>query len=282
MKTNILVVSDTHTGSIYGLMPPGFMASDDREVSVNPGQKHLNKCWSHLCGEVEKVNIDAVVHNGDVVDGHQQAQHGTELCLPIHGDQAVAATVLMSQLLTAAGKPAFYAIQGTEYHDAKGGREAEAVAQALGAVSFNGPGTGKFSRDALDLDIDGVIINFCHHIGGTGGGLSRASSADREGVYSALAGKDGKVPKADCVVRSHQHYFVHVEHASKHIVITPCWQLPTRFSRKCSLYKNLPDIGALLITVDPEAKKRGDDPIAIRKFLYPLPPIGTTKLQRVN
>jgi hypothetical protein len=282
VKTNILVTSDTHVGSIYGLMPPDFISSDDREVALNLGQVHLWNCWSHLCKEVGGQKIDAVVHNGDSVDGLQQIQKGSELCLPIPGDQAEAAAMAMRSLLKAAGSPTFYAIQGTEYHDSKGGREAEAFAKALGAVSFGGPGTGKYSRDALDLEIDGVIVNFCHHIGGTGGGFTRASSADREGIYSALAGKDGKMPKSDCVVRSHQHYFVHVEHASKHIVISPCWQLPTRFSRKNSLYKNLPDIGALLITVDPAAKKRGDDPISIRKFLYPLPPVETTKLRRAN
>jgi hypothetical protein len=90
------------------------------------------------------------------------------------------------------------------------------------------------------------------------------------------------MPRADCVVRSHLHYFTHVEHAAKHIVITPCWQLQTRFMRKLSLYRCIPDIGAVLITVDPQAKKNGDDPISIRKFLYPLPAIGTTKLQRSN
>jgi hypothetical protein len=181
--------------------------------------------------------------------------------------------------LDAAGNPPFYAIQGTEYHDAKGGREAKAFAKELGAVPFSGLGTGKYSRDALDLDIDGVVVNFNHHIGGAGG-VYRATAADREGVFSAIAGKDGKMPKADAVFRSHLHYFVHVEHASKHITITPAWQLQTRFMRKLSLYKMLPDIGAIICTVDPEAKKRGEDPIAIRKILYSLPEVKTTKLRR--
>jgi hypothetical protein len=262
-------------------MPPGFVGSDDREVLLNPGQKHLWACWEHLCGEVSKLKIDVIVHNGDMVDGHQQAQHGTELCLPIHGDQAEAAEVAMRKLLKAAGSPTLFCISGTEYHDAKGGREAEAVAKALGAQPFNGLGTGKYSRDCLDLEIDGVVVDFCHHIQGAGG-MYRGTPTDREGIFSALAGKDGKAPKADAVFRSHLHYFVHTEHASKHIAIVPCWQLQTRFGRKLSRYKCIPDIGAVLVTVDPEAKKRGDDPISIRKFLYPLPPVGTTKLRRAQ
>lgn len=280
-KTNILVVGDTHVGSLYGILPDKFIGSDDREVTLNPGQRHLWNCWDHLCGEVSKIKIDAIVHNGDMVDGHQRAQGGTELSLPIWADQTEAAIILMRKLLSAAGKPAFYQIQGTEYHDEKGGTAAEDVARALGATSYNGLGTGKYSRDCLDLDIDGVVLDFCHHIQGAGG-LYRGTPTDREGVFSALAGKDGKAPKADAVFRSHLHYFVHTEHASKHIAIVPCWQLQTRFMRKLSRYKMIPDIGAILVTVDPEAKKNGEDPISIRKFLYPLPPVGTTKLRRVK
>lgn len=279
MKTTALVISDTHVGSIYGLMPPGFASSDDREVLLNPGQKHLWKCFEHLCSEVSKLKIDVVIHNGDSVDGPQQAQRGTELCLPLAGDQVEAAIMAMQKLLDAAGNPTFYAIQGTEYHGGKGERETEAFAKGLNAVPFSGLGTGKYSRDALDLDIDGVVLNFNHHIQGAGG-LYRATAADREGVFSAIAGKDGKMPKADAVFRSHLHYFVHVEHASKHITITPAWQLQTRFMRKLSLYKCLPDIGALIVTVDSDAKKNGEDPIHIRKILYPLPAVSTTKLRR--
>jgi hypothetical protein len=262
-------------------MPPGFVGSDDREVLLNDGQKYLWECWLHLCNEVSKVKIDAVVHNGDMVDGKQEIQRGTELCIAINGDQAEAAEVAMRKLMKHAGNPTLYCIQGTEYHDQKGGREAEAVAKGLGALPFNGLGTGKYSRDCLDLEIDGVVLDFCHHIQGAGG-LYRGTPTDREGIFSALAGKDGKAPKADAVFRSHLHYFVHTEHASKHIAIVPCWQLQTRFMRKLSRYKMLPDIGALLVTVDPEAKRAGEDPISIRKFLYPLPSVSTTKLRRAK
>jgi Calcineurin-like phosphoesterase len=281
LKTKILVLGDTHVGSLYALMPPGFVGSDDREVSLNAGQVHLWNCWEHLCAEVAKEKIDAVVHNGDIVDGHQQAQRGTELCLPIWADQAEAAIVAMKPLLKAAGNPTYYQIQGTEYHDDKGGAAAEQVARGLGATKFAGLGTGQYSRDCLDLDIDGVVLDFCHHIQGAGG-LYRGTPTDREGIFSALAGKDGKAPKADGVFRSHLHYFVHTEHASKHICIVPCWQLQTRFMRKLSRYRMIPDIGAIIVTVDPEAKRAGEDPISIRKILYPMPVVGTTKLRRAK
>jgi hypothetical protein len=228
---------------------------------------------------VAKMPIDAVVHNGDVIDGHQHRQKATELCLPMVGDQAEAAAKALWNLKKKLNDCPWYFIQGTEYHETEAARELEAVAKDLGGVSYMGLGTGKYSRDCLDLDVDGVVIDFSHHIS-TGGGIYRASPADREGIWSALAGKEGKAPKADAVVRSHIHYYTHVEHASKHIIITPCWQLQTRFMRKLSRYKMIPDIGAVIITVDADAKRDGLDPIHVNKILYPLPDMKPTKLEK--
>ena len=276
-KKNVLVVSDTQCGSIYGMLPPDFEASDDRLVPQNPGQKYLWQCWDDMCRWAGRQGVDAVVVNGDVIDGKQGAQKGTELCLVMQADQARAAEEVLGHLKQFTGSASWYFVQGTEYHDGEAARELENVARALEAKKSTGLGTGRYSRDTLDLDIGGVVINFAHHIG-VAGGVYRASAADREGIFSALAGKEGKFPKADCVVRSHAHFFVHVEHPSKHIVITPAWQLQTRFMRKLSTYKMVPDIGAVLLTVDPEAKKEHMDPIVVTKRLYDLPAIKTTRL----
>ena len=79
------------------------------------------------------------------------------------------------------------------------------------------------------------------------------------------------------MIRSHCHFFVHVEHASKHVAITPCWEMQTRYMRKNSIYRMLPDLGGMLIWLDGDLKKRKEDPIVIRKILYDLPPVLTTK-----
>jgi len=274
----VLVLSDLHCGSIYGMLPPNFVCSDDAPRAQNPGQQYLWRCWEYLRGQVKDLPIVAVVVNGDIIDGRQQAQRGTELCLPMIEDQAAAAEATLRHMLSGiASKPKLYMVQGTEYHDQKAGREVEVVSRMLGATPYRGLGTGRYCREVLDLEIDGIVINFSHGIS-VSGGLYRATSPDREGVWSALAGKEGKLPRADAVVRSHAHYFVHVEHCSKHIVITPCWQLQTRYMRRNSVYRMLPDIGAVLIWVDGERKRRFGDGVQIQKILFDLPKVGTTKL----
>ncbi len=273
----ILVLSDLHCGSIYGMHPPKFLASDDRGVPQNPGQAYLWRCWKDLAARVKRMRIHAVVVNGDVIDGYQRAQRGTELNLPMIADQAAAAEEVLKVMKKATGKAVWYFTQGTEYHDSKAGREIENVARSLGAQSYRGLGTGRHSREVLDLEVDGVVCNFMHGVS-CSSGLYRATAPDREGIWSALAGKEGKMPKADAVVRSHAHFFVRVEHPTKHILITPCWELQTRFMRKNSAYRMLPDIGAVILVIDPAAKKAGEDPIHLKKILYPLPPIKTVKL----
>jgi hypothetical protein len=273
----ILALSDLHCGSVYGMLPPDFVTSDDGAKKQNPGQRYLWECWTYLRDRIKGLPITAVVVNGDCIDGRQQAQRGTELALPMLEDQTAAAECCLKFLRPATGDAKWYFTQGTEYHDAKAGREVEVLARAMGATPYVGLGTGRYCREALDLEIDGVITNFAHGIS-CSGGLYRATAPDREAVWSALAGKEGKMPRADCLVRSHAHYFVHLEHQTKHAVICPAWQLQTRFMRKNSVYRMLPDIGAVLVWIDGEAKARREDGVFVQKILFDLPKIGTTKV----
>ncbi len=222
--------------------------------------------------------MSAIVVNGDMIDGEQGAQRGTELCLPILKDQGEAAAICLETMRDIVGNVPFYGVQGTEFHDSKGGQAADAVAERLNMVAYKGYGTGKRSREILDLDVDGAIINFLHGIS-VSSGLYRATAPDREALWSALSGKEGKAERADCIVRSHAHYFVHLEHPTKHAVITPCFELQTRYMRKNSAYRMMPDIGAVVIWVDGEVKKLKGDPIRVVKRLFPLPVMRAVKLQ---
>ncbi len=271
----ILVVSDLHVGSIYGILPPKFVTSAGAEILPNVGQKYLWQCWEHAAANVGAV--DVLVVNGDAIDGKQQAQEGTEICLPLLEDQSEAAYQCLDYLQRAINFPKIFCVAGTEYHDQRAARETEVIAQRIGAQRYQGMGTGRYCREVLDLEVNGAILNFSH---GTSiaGGLYRATPPDREAVWSALSGKQGKAARADAVIRSHAHHFVHVEHPSKHALITPCWQLQTRFMRKNSVYRMMPDIGYVVVSIDPDAKKLGDDPCIISKKLYPLPEPKVTHL----
>lgn len=276
----VAVVSDTHCGSIFGLMPPDFINRADGRADQNAGQKYLWKCWIDMCQRFRDLAPDVIVFNGDEVDGCQHAQRGTELCLPLMPDQEDAFVAAAEMLISACPfRPAIYLVQGTEYHVGKAGSHVESIGHKLGAEQYFGIGTGKYSREVLDLEMppsSGVVLNFAHHIS-VMSGLYRATAPDREAVWSALAGKEGKMAKADALIRSHVHIFVHVEHGTKHALINPAWQLQTRFMRRHSVYRMLPDIGYTWMEINPKAKALREDPIVVRKRLYDLPPFVTVQ-----
>jgi len=164
-----------------------------------------------------------------------------------------------------------YFVQGTEYHEGRGASELESVAARLNGVQYSSiQGTGKYSKEVCGISLGGVAVNCAHHVGG-GSGFIKASGIDRELLWSAIAGVEDRALKADLLVRSHLHYFIHLEKPAQHAVITPCWQLQTRFMRKRSVYAMRPDIGAVIAHIDPAEKEAGRDPVLISKMLYPVP-----------
>ena len=255
-------------------------------TALNPGQKYLFECWCHLADRIKKgteagsFNIVARVHNGDPIDGQQRLQDQLEAVTTDPVDQADNFEAISKTFATRAGlshTPEYF-VQGSEYHDGRGGKEIERIAKGFGAVQYTGLGTGRYSKEVLDLDTGyGITVNITHGIS-VSGGLYRATAPDREGVWSALAARIGKMPKAEVVIRSHAHYFVHVEHESKHIAITPCWELQTRFMRKHGAYRMLPTIGSLIVRVYQQEASESDGRARIMKFFYDLPPYNATKL----
>lgn len=275
----LCIVSDTQCGSIYGLLPPGFLTAEGVEKILNAGQRYLWDCWLDFGQRTKEFKPDAIIFNADAIDGRQRKQEGTELSLNLVSDQVRAAIQCLKVLKKSAPNAKWYFTRGTAYHVGQAGQDEEEVARALGGEKYPSVGTGVYVREVLWLDVEGVIIEAAHHIG-VSQGFYRLTQLDKEMQWSAMAAKDETkgIPKADLLIRSHVHNFQHAEHASKQGLVTPCWQLQTTFMRKNSTYRMLPDIGGVFIEVDGSAKKRGKPPCRILKELYPLPPVTVAKL----
>ena len=278
MKRGI-VISDVHTGSIYGLQPPAFTDFAGRVVPQNVGQQFLWRCWLDFAQRAGRFKPDFVIVNGDVVDGPQRKNQGAELSLPAPGDQVAAAKDVLRELRKKTNQAKWFFTQGTPYHVGEWGDAEESIASALGATEYLSLGNGKLCREVLWLSMEGVILEAAHHISG-GTGFYRLTSLDREAQWSALSGKDASkgIPKSDLLIRSHVHNFAYGEHASKQILTTPCWQLQTRYARKHSVHRLHPDIGGIMLEIDGEAKLKGEAPCIVRKELYTLPPVAITSL----
>lgn len=272
----ILVTGDLHCGSVYGLLPPSFERQDKKGRGYY-GRTYLWQKWLDMAKATS--GADVVIVNGDLTDGRQQLQQQTEMNLADTSEQVSACIECLKQLRPKKDAKWFF-IKGSEYHDLRGCPTVEAIANAFHAVQptpRDNVGVGVYSWDVLDLEVEPNVIINVQHGTGVASGFYRSTPYDREGIFSALAGKEGKMPKADCVVRSHAHIFLHLEHASKHIIAVPAWQLQTTFMRKNSCYRMIPDLGTVVIYADSKEKSAGRDPIRLEKHLYPLPVKDTTK-----
>ena len=276
-----IVVSDLHCGSIYGLLPPQFKSFDRVSKEQNAGQAYLWSCWLDFAARAAEWKPQFVIVNGDCVDGSQRKNEGSELSLIAPADQTRAAIECLELLnhKLRGSKPKYYFTQGTPYHTGNWGAAEEQIAEALNGEHYHSVGTGDRCREVLWLNVGGVMIEAAHHIS-VSTGFYRLTALDREMQWSAIAGKDEKkgVPKIDLVIRSHVHYYSKGEHASKQGVTTPCWQLQTRYMRKNSTTRMLPDIGGLKLEIDPAAKQRGEAPCRVVKELYHLPSVKVTSL----
>lgn len=280
---DVVNISDLHCGSVFGLWPPDFRMSDGGSYVLNKGQQWLYECWLDAASRLKKwCRIAAYVLVGDLVDGTQSRRAGMEAVTTRPQDQADAAEVLLRRFFDIAGKAPVFAVQGTEFHDAYSGSEVERIAKSLGAVRYEGRGTGYYCKEVLDLSVRGVVINYSHGIG-VSGGLYRATAPDRESVWGAVAAGAGKSVNADVLVRAHAHYFIHVEHEERHVVVNPCWQLQTRYMRKHSPYRMMPSIGLTFVRIWTDGSHVGDSRVEVKKVLYKVPEgrEGATVLEEV-
>lgn len=260
----VLVVSDLQVGSKYANWPEEMQIKDGGYWKLNPKQQFLREAWNKFISIIKEIRPHVLILNGDMIEGCQYKSLGLPTITTDFAEQTEAARILLEPLREQCGEA--YLIRGTEYHDTMDGQAIERLGAELFCTPYR---PNQYSDWVLNLDVQGVIINAAHHIS-VMQGFYRATAPDREGIWSALAGRS-KVPDADCIVRSHIHIFVHVEHSNKHIVVTPGWQLQTDYQIKKSYYRLFPEIGAILINVYPELKEKGEDPIEIRKIMCKIP-----------
>ena len=100
----------------------------------------------------------------------------------------------------------FYFVQGTEYHEGRGAEELESIAARVKGANIQSNFTGRQCKELLDLVVDGIVVNFAHHLGG-GSGFTRSAALDGEAIWNQITSSKGESVAADLIVRSHVHFF---------------------------------------------------------------------------
>lgn len=260
MQQKLLVLSDLHVGSSKGLMPPNFVDSEGNVQTQNEGQKYLWACFQNMLSRVAPQKIEKIVINGDITDGKQPKSMGAGLTLRM-GDQKEAAVKVLEEIRNLFPAAKWYFTQGTPYHENP---------DDVRDVAWMLLGEKPEVRRTLTLRVGEALIRFHHEVAFRSGWL-KASSLESEFINANNSVMDAGWADVDAEVRSHCHYFLALQRKTKLGVITPCWQLQTDFVTKGSPTKNIPDLGAVVLSVDDSLKSHGMCPVGYTEYLYRHP-----------
>ncbi len=273
MKSKInVIISDTHCGSDRAVFPPSItlpplMADErNRTLKYTNGQKKL---FDHLmyCAKTIKAKYKdrskVFVHNGDAIEG---IHHRTiQLSAPMVDDHILIHQEIMDEFLHEAG---FSVKNGDELHYVSGTETHTGYTEQRIVKHFE-PYNAKF-HDELKLSQYGREIWFVHQWRGVGDGHSEG-----EGVKNGLKAmyinslKEGwKMP--DVVIGSHFHKATLASYSQDwrtfYGIITPSFQMKTRFGQKVSAFQRN-DIGVALLEVAPDGLIGIHKPLLMRQVV---------------
>ena len=222
----VMLISDLHVGSTVGLWPKDFISNEGNPIGQNKFQEWLWECWEDMLiwsqKTINKEPFDLVV-NGDLVEGihHRSLQVMT----PDVSDQTEAVKNVLGFLNDTSDRT--FIIKGTECHTRN---DEIRLGKSLGAVKDSS--TGQHAFDMLDLEVDGTLYNFAHHVSTSMRSYLEASAHSiLLGNMSHTRARSGKpVPKVYC--RAHRHRHGIWDDGNQVSVITGAWQGITRFGNK--------------------------------------------------
>ena len=258
----IVVISDTHCGSSVGMMPPTFDDVDEGPaLQANKPQRWLWKKWRDFWDTfVPSVICDdawSLVVNGDAMEG---VHHGNTQAHP----EPMVHMRIARDILTKPSEQCedLYFVRGTECHT---GLAETDLGHFLGAVRTP---EGSYAWDHLVLNCCGKRVSFQHHIGTAsrpwlGGYQLQASMVEEQ--YRAMS-RGHRSP--DIVVRSHRHVYGEYRSRQGTLVVTPAWQLLTRYGKKVTR-DMLSEVGGIILDFRP--CKHGGEPLIHSRIYVPDP-----------
>lgn len=222
-----MVLSDLHVGSTVGLVPPGYVTLEGQEITQSPIQKFLWEAWLDMLKWAEERLAGAnyaLVINGDMIDGDH---HGTkQIWSKDTNDQIAAAAMLVEPLTRRAAK--VFVVRGTESHT----NNAEASLGKILRAERNPAAPQLSTFDRLNLTVRGCRCAFRHHIGTSIRSWTNATQlASVLAEETIQATNNGERPP-QVVGVAHRHKFGCYSNSHGMVVVSPPWQMLTRYGHK--------------------------------------------------
>ena len=120
----------------------------------------------------------------------------------------------------------------------------------------------------LNVKLHGKMFNFTHHIGYSGWWQQRPAALARELVkMHSMNNANGFL--ADCLIRSHVHYYNMVEFPKTKAFTTPAWKFPDGFMYRHGI-PELPTVGFIEVIVETNGKILVEPHLMQMKFPKPI------------
>jgi hypothetical protein len=222
----VLVISDLHVGSTVGLLPPNYQTIEGNVIELNAVQRFLWEAWQDMNEWVARETAGsnyAVVINGDLIEGDH---HGTkQIWSKDTSDHVAAAAEVLQPVLSRASS--FFIVQGTESHT---NNHEISLGKILRAEKNPDTGLPAFTR--LHLSVRGCLCAFRHHIGTSVRSWTNATQLAAVLAEETIqAVNNGEAPP-QVVCAAHRHKFGTYSNGRGAVIVSPPWQLLTRFGHK--------------------------------------------------
>jgi hypothetical protein len=272
----ILLLSDLHVGSVYGLWPEGMTEEDPQNGEVkgipptNVNQK-IGSHWDLMLKSVRETPPEVVIWNGDLIEGPQDFERGKGLLTRNIDLQEAACIKMIQSVRDAAPDAVFYFTAGTGYHQRSDGHSVDRHI----AAHFN----AEFGNE-LVIEECGIRI-FARHVISSSSSTWQymATAPGREHLLLYVnKGKEDepgeeKYGPIDVAVFSHRHQFVVVGFPSGIALVTPCWQSKTPYASVRKGLMGVPDIGWVFLEVH-DRKRILIDKTGIKTVVRPCKTVG--------
>ena len=192
-RKRVLVISDFHSGHVLGLTHPGYDFTTGHKTKT-AHYAVRRTIWNWYKDTVQRLKPDIVIMNGDCIDGKGEKSGGTEL-LTLDRDEQCEMAIAGLQAIPR--RPKLFMSYGTGYHTGNNEDWEDIIAREMKAEKIGAEDT---------IDVNGLLINYRHHIPRSGIPHGRHTAAAKERLWNLIWAERGEYPKADIIVRSHVHY----------------------------------------------------------------------------
>jgi predicted MPP superfamily phosphohydrolase len=197
----VLILSDLHCGSIFGLTPPEYQNSFREMQQIG---------WNFFIRNIKSLGkIDLCIINGDILDGPGKKDSRQHITTDIKEQINIAISALK---YVNANK--FVFIRGTCYHVTTDRENEDDVARSFSSEIY----------DHKKIDVNGCIMH-CRHSTGKGssiyGSITPLQSNSAVQILSDISSSN---EIADIYIRSHIHEYNMIDREPFTVISTPALQ----------------------------------------------------------